>query len=275
MSLPERIRRLTYQPFIVRIIQFLHIRSLMRWAYYLWARPRDRKKQISFNGIKVQFNIATPLELRLVETPFEKSMGDEQYFLQKLLSVLHPGDVAYDIGASIGVHTVLMAKKVGQRGKIIAFEPESNSYASLQANINLNRLRNVISLKVALGNNFAESVLYSKGGTADFSFISGSKLRPNSKVKMMPGDILVREKNLPLPKVIKIDVEGYEFYVIEGLKKTLKHNACENVLCEIHPDRLPKEISVNSVINLLKKFGFNHFESYFRGETYHTHFYKR
>jgi len=135
----------------------------MRWTYYFIFCPKEKKKQISFYGIDAQFYINTPLELRLVETSFEERMGDERALLGGILGSLELGDVAYDIGSSIGIHTVFMAKKVSQSGKVIAFEPEDMSYNSLQTNIRLNSLKNVDLIKIALGNSFSEGMLYSSG----------------------------------------------------------------------------------------------------------------
>ena len=274
MNLPDWFRRLTYQPFLVKIVQFLHIRSLMRRFYYLLARPDEKIKQVSFNGIEAKFYVNTPLELRLVETPFTDGLGDEKKMLGELFMALKPDDVVYDIGASIGIHSILMAKKVGKSGKIFAFEPESQSFESLQFNIKLNDLSNVITIQIALGNEIAESAIYSSGTTADFSLISGFEKKGGQKIRVVPGDILVRDKNLPLPNIVKIDVEGYEFYVIQGLQMTLSSETCQMVCCEIHPTMLPSGITADNVIDLLRSYGFNRIESQQRGETFHVFCYK-
>jgi FkbM family methyltransferase len=274
MNLPDWFRRLTYQPFLVKMIQSLHIRGLMRRVYYLLARPDEKIKHVSFSGIEAKFYVNTPLELRLIETPFTDGLGDEKKMLGELFMALKPDDVVYDIGASIGIHSILMAKKVGKSGKIFAFEPESQSFESLQANIKLNDLNNVITIQIALGNEIAESAIYSGGTTADFSLISGFEKKGGQKISVVPGDILVRDKNLPLPNIVKIDVEGYEFYVIQGLQMTLSSETCQMVCCEIHPTMLPSGITADNVIDLLRSYGFNRMETRERGETFHVFFYK-
>lgn len=274
MSVFKHFRKLSYHPFIVKVFQFLHVRSLMRKLYYVVAQPKSGIKKISFDGIEAQFHIHNPMELRIIETPFEKGLGDERALLLHVLQKLHNGGVVFDIGASLGVHTVFMAKKVGKQGQVISFEPEDTSFSSLEENIQLNSLQNVELIKTALGNDFSEGWISSEGGTADFSMLRKEKDRASSKVSIVPGDFLVQQKKIAVPKVMKIDVEGYEYYVMQGLEKTLKNKKCEMVCCEIHPLLLPNGITAHDVIDLLKEFGFDCRESSHRGETIHAFFYK-
>lgn len=246
----------------------------MRKLYYLAAQPKNSIKKIFFDGIEAQFYINNPIELRIIETPFEKGLGDEREFLLHVLHKLRNGDVAFDIGASLGVHTVFMAKKVGKQGQVISFEPEDTSFSSLEGNIRLNSLQNIELIKTALGNDFSEGWISSEGGTADFSILHKEKDRASSKVSIVPGDFFVQQKKIAIPKVVKIDVEGYEYYVMQGLEKTLKNNKCEMVCCEIHPLLLPDGIMVADVMDLLKEFGFDCRESSPRGKTIHAFFYK-
>jgi FkbM family methyltransferase len=237
-------------------------------------RPGDKIKHVSFNGIDASFYTPTPLELRIVETPFEEGMGDERIILTKILNFVCSGDVVYDIGASIGIHTVFLAKKVLQQGRVIAIEPESKSYASLLANLDLNDLTHVIPLQIALGGEFLEGMLYSRGGTGDYSLTKRFKHKNYENVRIVPGDVLVREKKLPFPRVLKIDVEGYEYHVIQGLEKILRRKGCEMVCCEVHPMMLPGGIKPYAAIDLLKSWGFNQIDVHPRGQTFHAFCYK-
>jgi len=274
MSVSKLIRRIAYSQRTVRTSQFLGVRNMMRNLYFLLAKPKDYKKKIVFNGIEASFNVRSPLDLRLVETPFKPGMGDERELLERILDELNPDDAAYDIGASIGIHTVFMANKVGKKGRIISFEPENTSFSSLQENVELNSLHNIDLIKCALGDSFSEADLYSGGTTADFSLINKKRDTALSKVKVIPGDALVEERNLPLPDLIKIDVEGYEYSVIQGLKRTLSHRVCRALCCEVHPTLLPEGISDKSVYELLKSMGFKRIESHLRGKTIHAFCYK-
>jgi FkbM family methyltransferase len=274
MSIYNYLKGITYSPLLVKIIKFLHIRGPLRFFYYYLAKPKDNIKHISFCGIDAQFYVATPLELRMVETPFNNCLGDERVALKKLLETIVPGDIIYDIGANIGVQTVFMAKKTGVGGKVVAIEPEFVSFNSLNTNITLNKLANVKAIQVALGKDHSESKLYSDRATGDCSLVNKRKAKPFQETIVMPGDLLVEKYNLPLPNIVEIDVEGYEFYVIEGLKNALSQSKCKLVFCEIHPTMLPNHISFGQCVELLKSYGFGKIETYKRGDTLHTFCYR-
>jgi len=206
--------------------------------------------------------------LRYVEGIFSKGFRDERSVLDCLIQAIQLGDIAYDIGANIGTHTIFMAKKVGRHGNVIAFEPNIQNYERLQLNIILNGLKNVDLKQIALGHVFREGMLYNKGVCS--SLVASQKDSVGHKVKIEPGDHFVRSENLPLPKVVKIDVEGYEYAVIRGLRETLNNKICQMVCCEIHPVILPKGITPDDVIHLLKSLGFNRIETYPRGEIIHA-----
>jgi FkbM family methyltransferase len=197
-------------------------------------------------------------------------MGNETVLLSRLIDSINTGDVLYDIGASLGIHTVFMAKKTGLSGKVLAFEPECQSYEALKKNIQLNGLTNTFLFNVALGREFGNGTLASKGGTGDFSLLSDRGNGNGAQVPIVCGDTFVLQNALPFPNVVKIDVEGYELYVIEGLENTLRRSECRMVCCEIHPKLLPSSVSLDEFFELLRRYGFAQIESHMRGNTIHA-----
>jgi FkbM family methyltransferase len=269
MNLIERIKKFTFNSYVMEATKCFGFRNFMRNVYYLLTRPKIQKRKISFDGIEAFFRVSSADELRLVEIPFEDGMGNEKFVLGKLLQSLYLGDVVFDIGASIGIHTVFMAKKVDRSGLVIAIEPEDHSYTSLQANLKLNNLNNVFPYQVALGNYFGKGKLYR------FRLLKENTREVfNQGINVIPGDVLIRNKRLPNPHVLKMDVEGYEYYVIQGLAETLKQDKCRLLCCEVHPMMLPEGITVGNIENLLKSFGFCRTETLPRGDTFHIFFYK-
>ena len=87
---------------------------------------------------------------------------------------------------------------------------------------------------------------------------------------MKRGDDLRRTAGLPLPKAVKIDVEGAEFAVLSGLKETLSSPVCELLCLEMHPCFSPAEVSPEMVLSLVRSLGFSRTASRRRGLDTHV-----
>ena len=77
---------------------------------------------------------------------FRDDYEPELAYLDTLLS---PGGTFIDVGASFGIYSLVASKVVGPRGRVISFEPTSQSFAVLQRNIVLNRLTNILAMRLA------------------------------------------------------------------------------------------------------------------------------
>lgn len=212
---------------------------------------------LEIGGISGRFYVRNYRELRILDAV---EIG-ERAVLELLINSLEYGDVVYDIGASIGLYSVLLAKVVGDRGTVIAFEPEKQSYLHLLDNLNLNGLTGVRCLQKALGEEAGEGKLFVRDGVSCPTLLAPPKSGRTGqvtceRVEVENGDRLVAAENLPLPRAVKIDVEGHEHAVIQGLSHTLAQPACKLVCCEIHPHLLPACVHAKSILELLKSLGF-------------------
>jgi len=261
---------------LLKIIRFLKLNQIMKNFYFIINTLGSKKKKVNFMGISANFQISNYYELKSFEKFSNASYSDERRMLGALLEFLNDGDVAYDVGANIGFYTLIMAKKVGVKGKIIAFEPDSENLIVLNKNVKINNLDNVRVINVALGDKIGEGSLYIKKkiGIGSISLIEGKYSNFRKTTKIIPGDYIVAGKNPPLPKAIKIDVEGYEYLVLKGLKKTLSSNHCRLVCCEIHPTLFTSGITKEDVLNLLNSYGFKEIKTYTRGSETHAVCYK-
>jgi FkbM family methyltransferase len=268
------IKRISYNPIVIKIVKALHLRGILRKVYYRLAGPKGNILDIEIGGINVKFFVRNPDELRLAESV--SGTWGEQKILMALASHLKAGDVAYDIGANIGVYSVILAKTVGNSGKIISFEPEKESYERLLENLKVNNLENVKVFREALGESDKEGKLYLGKTTGNFSLINVYEEELDYQtVRIVKGDSFVKQHNLPIPKAVKIDVEGYEYFILLGLEETLSNLNCKALCCEIHPGLLPKEISEEKVLDTIKSFGFLKMDIYKRPfSAYHIIAYK-
>lgn len=270
------IDQLSRNSILISLIRSLRLGNLLKHLYYKIYCPRSHIMKLTFMGLSAQFYADNFDELRALETTFSDKGKSEEKILNPLMKMIQPGDVAYDIGASIGMHTIFMAKKLKKTGKIISFEPENGAFKALRKNINLNRLNNVKLIQSALGDQVEVRVLYNqpKVGIGASSLLKFNGGKYKHQVDVIPGDDIVEKENLPLPCAVKIDVEGFEYPVIRGLKKTLSQKQCRLVCCEIHSKLYPETINSSNIFRLLHSYGFGYVKTQERGGEIHAIFYK-
>lgn len=141
---------------------------------------------------------------------------------------LKPGNVAIDVGANSGCHTLMMANAVGMSGKVLAFEPNPRMFSRLKANLRLNRFDHVEAFPVALSREQGRLNLFIPA-EADFNQGRGSIHRDNLdagceevSVDVKTLDSMVEEQKLQRIDLIKVDVEGHELPVFLGARQALK-----------------------------------------------------
>jgi FkbM family methyltransferase len=177
-----------------------------------------------------------------------------------LITTLCPGDVVFDIGSHFGQYVIPLARAVGTHGQVFAFEPEGQACERLRSHIALNGLVNVRVFQTALGDVNQHGELY-VGGSACPSLIphedDPQQLSVSEAVEIVRGDWLVNAEGLPIPRAVKIDVEGSEYSVLRGLESTLTHPACELLCCEIHPALLPCDIAPEGIARFVDSVGFS------------------
>jgi FkbM family methyltransferase len=128
-----------------------------------------------------------------------------------------PGDVVFDVGANAGYYTLLAARRVGPRGKVIACEPDPRIAAFLRLHVEANCLRNVTVVESALGVESGAARFCRGTGTGTGRISDAGDLT----VRVQTLDGLSHEHGL-LPTHIKIDVEGAELDVLSGGRRTLR-----------------------------------------------------
>ena len=161
----------------------------------------------------------------------------EEGVIRKMASVLSPGMGFVDVGANIGLHSLVAAHKVGATGRVLALEPQRLVYERLKANIALNNLSHVMALNVAAGAADSESMLYhlseANDGQATFALSVGERSSAQETARMVQLDALVKSVfGDALPEVIKIDVEGAELDVLRGATNTFQQSRPNHVFVE-------------------------------------------
>lgn len=193
-----------------------------------WFKPSDQLKANISNGIVwlTDENIAiftsadSYIEWSILST------GTYEDEISKLIHIsLKPGEVALDIGGNIGLQSIRMAKCVGDQGMVYAFEPLSYLQEKFRNNMKLNKASNVKLFPFALSNveseaDFKISTNNWNQGTFSIKDTDGGSEIQHVFIKV--ADEIPEIKALNRLDLIKIDVEGFEYQVLLGLKHTLE-----------------------------------------------------
>ncbi len=203
--------------------------------------------RIQKHGFRLRY-FPTSMSKRLWLDPFEKrdSYREVDDFF---LACLRPGDVVVDAGANIGYYSLLSSTIVGGQGKVYAIEAHPRIYDYLSANIRLNRAASVKTFHTALGSN---------EGHIRFS----DKRKDDLNQVTEEGNIIVPLKtldSLPLSgepiRLLKIDVEGYEKFVLEGAEKVLART--DIVFFEAWSEHFRKyDYRLEDILRFLNELGF-------------------
>lgn len=135
---------------------------------------------------------------------------------------LKDGDVFVDVGANIGDLTLAAASVVGSTGKVYSFEPHPRIYGFLSENIKLNNSLNVVLFSAALGDKESEASFAELGRSDDQNRISENGHGISIKMARLD-DLRIPEPHIQL---LKVDVEGYEKFVLQGAWNTLEKVSC-------------------------------------------------
>lgn len=160
----------------------------------------------------------------------------EQQVQEALRRTLPPGGTFADVGAHVGFMSLVAARQVGARGRVVAIEPVPENAAAVRANAALNAMGQVTVIEAAAGASGGEAELITVEDTLWTRLASvgpHERERGRSVVRTVALDELVAGGELPLPDVVKIDVEGAELDVVEGMRALLAQGRT-TVICEMH-----------------------------------------
>lgn len=198
-----------------------------------------RKVSTSALGFDLVFEMETPTEAWRIGSLLTKEAGTIAW-----LDEIQPGEIVYDIGANIGLYTVLAAKKSG--AKVYAFEPHAVNAGKLLRNVQLNGVQKQVRLITdALHEDecyamFCYQHLDAGSPGSQFGHTKlerGGHFAPEA-VEVKHGtsiDRLIKHGVIVPPTHIKLDVDGNEIAVIKGMRRLLMDTGVQSVQVEIHP----------------------------------------
>jgi FkbM family methyltransferase len=181
----------------------------------------DLKKQ-AYPGMAYEFNKSLFKSMYLLP---QKGLiwGDEGEY-DNSFTHLREGEWVVDVGANIGLFTVLAGKAVGENGRVYAFEPLEELRKKLLVHVTLNGLKNIIVVPKALGDKNTEVTM------------DGIEIKREGEgvIKCITLDTWAKETNLKRFDFLKMDVEGFERKVLTGGTEALRAFCPRMGICIYH-----------------------------------------
>lgn len=195
----------------------------------------------------------------------------ERRYMDLFCSKIKKGDVVVDVGAYIGIFSLLASERVGDKGCVYAFEPVPSNYERLIRNLKVNHAENVKAYNFGLSDKNetlsfsvpreipAEASLYQSNVT---EISKGIEIQKDIvKMGLKPFDQFYNEQGLNKVNIVKIDAEGAELKILTGMKNALKSNDLM-LFIEIFPPLIERiGGSVGESIMFLTNCGFKNIYS--------------
>lgn len=173
---------------------------------------------------------------------------------------VHEGDIVIDIGAHVGYYTLLMAQLVGENGKVYSFEPDPVNFQLLKKSVEINGFENVVLIQKAVSNITDKVKLFLGDDDSAINRIYDAKLgdaKESIDVESVTIDEYFKE-NDELINFIKLDSEGSEVKIINGMKQFLSRNKKLVMMTEFFPFLIKKSgDEPNQYLKSLEKSGFS------------------
>lgn len=220
-----------------------------RYQRYRWKRiPQAQEISVKVKNYHLQLNPSDySISRRLYfGEPYEPATTDF------LLRTLDEGDTFVDVGANIGYFSLLASSEVGDSGRVIAFEPDVQNFEILEKNVAGNGLNERISLhQKALSDSSGVLTMNHHPTNKGMHSIVNEYDNSDSTVEIeaVKGDSILPDQ----VDLIKIDVEGAEPYVIDGLSATI--NRCHPMIIFEYEQRL-WDVNISNTLTFLSEIGY-------------------
>ena len=174
--------------------------------------------------------------------------------------IVKPGMTFVDVGAFVGYYTLLAARLVGTQGRVYAFEPNPHAFAILRKNVEENQYDRIVrTIAKAVSNRNTKMWLFLAGGAAGEASLYPGKKDPRERVEVETTtlDEFFAQEGWPKVHVVKIDVEGAEVEVLEGMREIIARNPDIKLIIEFNPNtQIKSRGSYEELLELLRGLGF-------------------
>ena len=189
--------------------------------------PRDREIEIEVAGYRFRCNLAEHIQRTIF------LWGHDQDGFKFIRSRIGHGDTFVDVGANVGIFSLMASQIVGPTGRVISVEPNPATFARLSRTVAENSIANITLCNVGLGDTSAKVELFTgtSEGNDTASMLPGVSTK-SVTVDVLPLDLLAEQLGVGKIDYMKIDVDGYEHNVFAGAQKLMAAGKIRHVQCE-------------------------------------------
>ena len=159
--------------------------------------------------------------LDIYATIFNSGGEWEPHIAKTCQRLLRTSDIFFDIGANAGCISLDTRASLGEDVRMYLFEPQPSLSSSIRKSITINRFKNIHVLEVLLGNHDGMGELYLTSHAIHASMIPREAAFDKIVLPICKVDTLVASGRCPPPDIIKMDTEGAELQILEGMRQTL------------------------------------------------------
>lgn len=196
---------------------WIHKIPVTSWIYkklYLHT-VKEKERKLTFMGVRL---LVPTRDTTIIPSIIDQTY--ETYELNLFKKLAEKSSVVFDIGANIGLYSLVTANLKGPKNKIYAFEPIEENQYYIEHNIKLNKFKNIKLIPMAVGDKESKLKIYLANNSIGTH--SAGKVTSNSvEIDQTTIDSFSKQENV-VPDLIKMDIEGYEAYAINGGINTLK-----------------------------------------------------
>ncbi len=194
--------------------------------------------------------------LDVEHSPMMRARAEGRYETAKVAVIqrfLRPGMSFVDVGANMGDFSLIAAKTMNDRGRVLSFEPSPDNCKWIRRSIEMNGYRCIELMELALSDTSGEDTLYLSDRVARHSLVPLRDEQETLTVAVKTLDAVLESTGDPHVDIVKVDVEGAELKVLRGGSNTFSRAARMALMVDMHVGRAdPIEVCA-----LLAEYGFS------------------
>lgn len=218
------------------ILFFLMVFRNLRWLAILVFAGKERPWPV----LDFQMNLCAR---KAGLDPWENSINKqlildhvrERKATEIMQDFIEPDDVILELGANIGYYVCMESKILSDQGYIYAVEPSPDNVALLQANIALNEVKHIEVFNMAMSDKAGTAKLFMGPACNLHSLVDRSDQRERESIEVQTDSVDHFLQGKKPISFLRMDVEGYETIIFEGMQETLAAPSLRKLFIEIHP----------------------------------------